>query len=379
MANIKFLLQGLNNTDFHQKALSELFHQKGMNSYLISVAFCRESGVDELRQQLAQSVDNLQVYVGIRNSITSIQGLAALLKMGIKPYVVDMASNIKIFHPKIYLACSKDKASIILGSSNLTFGGLNKNIEASSYIELDRNLRNEEEEFAKLFNTFINLPKQFPDHVFKINTIRDAYELLKQGRLEDERKRNFSTTYAQGVKGKSSDNLKPMPSFENVRTTPKRPKLKIKHIRENKNWLLVWESKPLKRRSLGLDQKSEKSKKTCDMNLGKGRMKNIEFHTYFRGEVFSRLKWEKDITNNKEYLEVAKVDVEIIIKNVSEGVFNLTITHDTRVNTNNRAKSQAVTKIKWNSASSLIAREELLDSVLHLYRRNETDFLIHIQ
>ena len=156
MAEIDILLQGLRKDDDHETAINALLEVEGIDNYLFSLAFARKNGVERVAENLKKVSDKTKVLIGIRNGITSIQSIFALQKAGINPYVVDTATTKKMFHPKIYAAYTDKSAHVILGSANLTFGGLNQNIEASSYLILDRE---KEKDNAFVTNLIQTLPR----------------------------------------------------------------------------------------------------------------------------------------------------------------------------------------------------------------------------
>ncbi len=376
MAEINILLQGLSKDDDHDTAVNELLQIPNIDNYLLSLAFARSGGVDRISGNLNRVADKTKIFVGIRNGITSIQSIFSLFKLGIKPYAVDTAANNKIFHPKIYAAYNNDLAHIILGSANLTFGGLNRNIEASSYIKLNRQTQTDEDYLNKLVDVISNMPTAYPDHVFQITTPRQAVFLLKEGRLEDERVTRLPST-SKGKPEKERDKLTPIPTY--TKTTPKPHKgVKKRKTRKAKNTaFLVWESKALTERSLNIPRGTN-TNITGDANLGLGAMVDIDFQHYFRDVVFSSLHWSIDPTSRSPHLERARVDVELIIKNISYGIFNLEVTHDPRTNTPSYAQRNVMTKIKWGDARSLIAKRDLLDRTLKLYKKDGANFVIII-
>ncbi len=376
MAEIKILLQGLSKDDYHDTAVNKLLQIPDVESYLFSLAFARSGGVERLSGNLQHVADKTQVFVGIRNGITSIQSIFSLFKLGIKPYAVDTAANNKIFHPKIYAAYNDEHAHIILGSANLTFGGLNRNIEASSYIKLDRQSRTDEEYLIKLVDVITNMPAEYPDHVFQITTPRQAVALLKEDRLEDERVTRLPSTN-KGKTGKERDELTPIPTHIKTRPKPHTGVKKRKTKTAKNAAILAWESKPLTERSLNIPSGTN-TNITGDTNLGLGAMIGIDFKHYFRDVVFSSLHWGIDSTSKSPHLERVRIDVEIIIKNISYGTFNLEITHDPRTNTKSYKQSNTMTKIKWGEARSLIAKRDLLGRTLKLYQKDGTNFVIVI-
>ena len=376
MAEIEIILQGLSQNDDHETAVNKLLTTPAIDNYLFSLAFARKNGVDRIKENLSNVADKSQIFIGIRNGITSVQSIFSLLKIGVNPYVVDTASNKKIFHPKIYAAYSDTNAFVVLGSANLTFGGLNQNIEASSFIKLDRGQQPDDDYLQKLVTTITQLPATYPDHVFQITSPRQAVELLHEGRLEDERLTRLPTAN-KTLGGKARDKLKPIPTFEKRKPSP----IKATKVRKTKivanTGILVWESKPLTERSLNIPQGTN-TNITGDTNLGQGLMEDIDFQHYFREMVFSDLAWGTVPGSRSPYLERATINAEIVIKNLSYGVYELEVTHDPRTNTRSYEQRNVMTKIKWGEARALIAKRDLLDRTLRLYKKNATDFMIVI-
>ena len=378
MAEIDILLQGLNKDDDHETAVNKLLSIPELENYLFSLAFARSNGVERIKINLGKVSDKTRVFIGIRNGVTSVQSIFAFLKIGIAPYVVDTASNSKIFHQKIYAAYSNAIAHVIIGSANLTYGGLNQNIEASSYIRLDREQQVDEKYFQKLINTIQGLPVTYPDHVFQVKTARQAVELLKEGRLEDERLTRLpSTNKTHG--NKERDNLTPIQTHSRKSPpTKKGVKKRLVGKTVNTTALLVWESNPLKERSLNIPGKTN-THRTGDINLGKGSMaEKIDLQRHFRDVVFSELTWNRNPSSRSPHLDRATINAELIIKNISYGVFDLEVTHNPRLNTKTHDQRNAMTKLKWGSAISFIRKRDLLGRTLKLYKKNPTDFAIVI-
>ncbi len=376
MAEVEIILQGLSQNDDHETAVNKLLTAPAMDNYLFSLAFVRKNGVDGIKDNLGNVADKSQIFIGIRNGITSVQSVFSLLEIGINPYVVDTASNKKIFHPKIYAAYSDTGAFVVLGSANLTFGGLSQNIEASSFIKLNRSQQSDNDYLQKLVTTITHLPATYPDHVFQITGPRQAVELLHEGRLEDERLTRLPATN-KTQSNKVRDRLKPIPTFEKRKPSPN-PAIKVRKAKIVANTsILVWESKPLTERSLNIPR-GETTNITGDTNLGQGLMEDIDFQHYFREVVFSDLNWGTNPASSSPHLERATIHTEIVIKNHSYGMYELEVTHDPRTDTSSYKQRNSMTKIKWGEARALIARRDLLDRTLRLYRKNSTDFMIVI-
>lgn len=376
MAEIEILLQGLNKDEDHETVINNLLSTTEFDSFIFSLAFVRSNGIESIKNNLERVSDRINVFIGIRNGITSVQSIFSFLRIGITPYVVDTASNSIIFHPKIYAGYCKSDAQIILGSANLTFGGLNQNIEASSHIKLDRKEKSDEEYLNKLLKTLNELPSKYPDHVFQVKTARQAVELLKEGRLEDERLTRLPSTNKSDIK-KERDQLIPIPTHrKKAQPIVKVINKKVGEKDANKG-ILVWESNPLTERSLNIPQ-SPNTNITGDTNLGRGLMKDINFQHYFRNSVFADLDWHTNVDSKSPYLERAIINAELVIKNNSYGIFKLEVTHDPRTNTKSYRQHNAMTKIKWGDTRHLIAKRDLLRRTLRIYKKDIVDFVIVI-
>jgi HKD family nuclease len=208
MSKIKLLFQGLVENIDHDKAINDLLSLEDIDNVLITVAFITESGIKRISDSLKQNSKKAKLFIGVNNDISTFQAVISLLNHGIHPYAVDTASA-KVFHPKIYASFNSEKAFVIIGSSNLTSGGLNSNIEASSYIEFNRKDNDFLEELIRVTD---NLIKNNPEHVFQITSEHQAKELLEEGRLVDARQKNREE---KAKRKNQKQKLKPMTTYQN--------------------------------------------------------------------------------------------------------------------------------------------------------------------
>lgn len=106
-----------------------------------AVAFVKRSGVKHVAAQLDAfaKAGDVQIILGIDHKGTSYEGLEDLLKaVSPKGRVIVFHNRLPYtFHPKLYLFKSATKAEVIVGSGNLTEGGLFTNYEASTRFSLD--------------------------------------------------------------------------------------------------------------------------------------------------------------------------------------------------------------------------------------------------
>ena len=106
-----------------------------------AVAFVKRSGVQHIEENLASfsNSSSVEIIAGIDHQGTSYEGLQSLLDSVSPPSRVIVFHNPTFitFHPKIYLFKSAIAADVVIGSGNLTQGGLYANYEAGLRLQLD--------------------------------------------------------------------------------------------------------------------------------------------------------------------------------------------------------------------------------------------------
>lgn len=388
MAEVDFIVQALTPGN-HADAVRELFKLPDINHVIVSIAYVREAGVEAVEAVIKPHARNVDFFIGIRNDTTSIQSVKRLLAMNVTLYAVDTASRHIIFHPKLYFVSNDTHAQAIIGSSNLTFNGLHNNIEVGTLIKLDLGKASDMEFAGKIKNAFTPLLESDPNHVFLIKNDHHADELFEAGRLADERIIPAPVTTSKVKKGKRDD-LPPMKLHSVVRPRRKTPapapsevpsptngSTKSPSVAASTVAYRVWKSKPLTERSLNIPS-SGKANKTGSMGWGKGAFENIDHQHYFRDEVFANLEWKPAPPSKKS--EFAHAKFEIVIKNVSEGVFELILSHKTGRSLATLARRNHTTELRWGSAKHLIEDKALLGRTLYLYKKDSTppEFVIEI-
>jgi hypothetical protein len=83
MSMPSFVFQGL-SAHSHDQSLAELLEMANLTDFLAGVAFVRESGVEYIATRLSALGDRASFFVGIRNDITSLQGVSAEVDPGIR-------------------------------------------------------------------------------------------------------------------------------------------------------------------------------------------------------------------------------------------------------------------------------------------------------
>jgi HKD family nuclease len=393
VAQVEFILQAVTNVT-HASFIREIVQLPDSNRIIISVSFVREAGVAAIEAVLQPLAERPNFFVGIRNDITSVQAVKRLLALNVNLYAVDTACRHTIFHPKLYFVSSNTHARALIGSANLTFGGLHNNIEVSTLVDLD--LANDgDNNFAnEITESFASLIRDHPNHVFLVADDEHADRLFEAGRLADDEIIPAPKTSSTVKKG-TRDALRPMRLHRvpppRVRFAPAAAKavnqpqlaaaakvaIAARVLAPAAVPRLVWQSNELKERDLNIPR-SGGTNPTGSMGWKKGALENIDQRHYFREEVFDDLDWRADAPPSK--YERAWAKFEFIVKNVNYGVFELKISHNTNTKSRSYLQNNFMTQLHWGDAKKYIAKRDLLGRILYLYRKDTTppEFVIEI-
>jgi HKD family nuclease len=368
------IIQGL-TTSTHAHAVERLFKVKEIQRSLISVAFVSSDGVDHIANSLAAS--HVTVFAGIRNGITSFQGLDKLRGLTDALYVVDTGSRTILFHPKLFLVRGKAAARVLIGSANLTLGGLNNNVEAGVLLEFDLANPPELSVVDDIERAFYELPLQHPKNVLSIKSRRALLRLFLDGRVIDEAAvpAPHPTTIARGGDddvptlilkverlGGWKGTRKPLLSKQPPVHTPSKASSGVE-------FELLWRSKPLTRRDLTIPEESG-THQTGSINLDKGLLTpSTDHRSFFRREAFEGVTWKP---NKSGAVEHGVATFQVVIKGVSHGDFRLELSHTTSTTSKAYLQRNAMTRLRWGSARKLVARDDFIGRTLSLYRDTAT-------
>ncbi|GAB1108953.1 phospholipase D family protein [Aeromonas caviae] len=162
--------------------LIELLDSSDYHTLNIAVAFAKNSGVLRIKDSLERfraREGKVNVYVGVDLGGTSYEALTALLLHTDSLNVVH-SENGQTFHPKIYQFVGKEKGLVVIGSHNLTAGGLWTNFESSVLIPVDWSGANEVE-LLKGLDEYIENLSSLKDSFMPIDAQDDIDKLLQNG------------------------------------------------------------------------------------------------------------------------------------------------------------------------------------------------------
>lgn len=391
---ISFLGQGFEEKSINAVGnyLMSLLGQKNFHSFTGISAFASESGIYGLSQYLntaKANFKNLSLIVGVDLEGTSKEALEEILALDINGYIFYQKEQ-PIFHPKIYLFEGAKEFKLIIGSSNLTRGGLFTNIESSMLIEFASDNKEGLELLSELKDYYKSLFDFSDPNLFKISSkvIADFYA---DGIIPDEatRRSNFhkhlitptsSTTAAQKKVGIQKRTPAKVPS-----SFPAKPRRVVTAVAAPAitQPITVPVSVPISARVL-VWQKLSLSKSdaqnvpagtaiTANLKLSQARFKVnniiIDQTNYFRNQLFSGLNWVQTKPNNSSY-EEAHCSFDVTILGNAIGTFTLKLSHDpVRI----AGQGNTPTWLHWgNTILPFLQQTDITGRTLNLYQANQS-------
>lgn len=371
MPRTTFLLQGL-TAQTHMEALAQLLGRNDLDRALLSVAFVTKGGAELVAAELAAAGKRADIFVGIRNGVTTREGLETLLNTGANLYYVDTGSRELLFHPKIYICQCGNQATAIIGSANLTVGGLRNNIESSVVFELNLEQEDDHTFASSAFSEFDQLALSYPQHVARITRSQQLTDLHAQGRLVDETDRHRALAFTGAVVDDlPTMEMKALPLGRLTRrsTTVARSSPSVVEFPETVAWsrttfVKVWTSKQLTERDLNVPSAAG-THRTGSVNLDKGRLPDsIDHRRHFRFEVFSDLEWRP----RNSAVEEAHALFRLIVRGVDRGLFRLPIRHTTSTTSASYRQRNAMTRLSWGDAREFVAQRNLIGRTMELHQ-----------
>lgn len=382
MPSKELIFQGL-TAQSHSSALAEVFAIPGLLSGWLSVAFVTSGGVAMAAPVLSPHAGSITVLAGVRNGITSIQGMKALLGLGVRVFAVDTGKATLLFHPKIYAASGPTEARMLVGSANLTAGGLQNNFEASLLVRLDLEDNEDRALFEGMTGVLSSLPAKHTQNVTEVTSEGQLDAMLEQGRLWDESAPAPPLLTSAATIAKAAGDFVPVMKVLGKGQAAGKPKTKpVKKLAHPPivvgpvpgaapvpaSYVEVWRLDDLTRRDLnvpGLGWKlGANTHATGSINLDKGALPDeVDFQTYFRDEVFAALPWQ--ISANG--VETAPAHFRLIVKGIDRGDFVLTVRHSTSAKAS-RDQGNALSRLSWGAAKPSVADASLIGRSLTLSR-----------
>jgi hypothetical protein len=114
--------------------------------------------------------------------------------------------------------------------------------------------------------------------------------------------------------------------------------------------------------------------------FGLGALEEIDQQHYFRDDVFAALAWAPDVAPARAHLERAWANFRVVIKDLDYGEYRMKLTHNTLDTPAIRAARNSKTQLHWGKVKPMVARSDLLGSILRLFREtaDPTRFTLEI-
>lgn len=161
MPNIKLLTpldQPTNSLRLLNVLQDSLLEESSFTCIRFIVAYAKSGILKKLEPYLIQwskrSADSA-VFVGIDQKVTSKEALEKSISLFDQVFIINHKSV--TFHPKVYLFKNAHKGRIIIGSNNLTVGGLESNFESAVIIDYDFAVQDDSTAFHEFWSSTDNL------------------------------------------------------------------------------------------------------------------------------------------------------------------------------------------------------------------------------
>jgi HKD family nuclease len=210
--------------DNHSKELISILTQKMEDSIDIrmAVAFVSRRGlslIDSSMNYILSKKVNLEFLIGLDMRTTEPEALKYIYNLSkdynnITLYCYASLEQSSIYHPKLYILKGAKTITSIIGSSNLTIGGLKKNIEVNIVVTIDE----QDEILSEIYATYNRLkfhPKRvIPDQQF-IEYYSSLCNLEKKGRTNFKRN-NLTKELLKNFEDKAKSLQRPRPTRDDL-------------------------------------------------------------------------------------------------------------------------------------------------------------------
>jgi HKD family nuclease len=195
---------------------------KNSSDIRMAVAFVSRRGlslIDSSINYICSTKVNLEFLIGLDMRTTEPEALKYIYNLSknynnITLYCYSSLEQSSIYHPKLYILKGVKTITSIIGSSNLTVGGLKKNIEVNIVVTIDE----QDEILADIYATYNRLkfhPKRvIPDEEF-IEYYASLCKLEKKGRINFT-KNNLVKELLKNFEAKAKSLQRPQPTHNDL-------------------------------------------------------------------------------------------------------------------------------------------------------------------
>lgn len=174
---IKIIIQPLDGNslgDLLKKCLKGEF--ESFKSFYVAVAFLKKSGFKHIQTELSEFLEKggkTKFIIGVDHSGTTYEGLQEVIKCvgsSGEIWIQHSEETHVTFHPKLYLFEGEKLSVLVIGSNNITEGGLYTNDEASSISWLDMTNKDDLALFTSAKKSFDEWSKDGSTNILKLDS-----------------------------------------------------------------------------------------------------------------------------------------------------------------------------------------------------------------
>lgn len=366
--------------------LGEALAERGSDamSFWLLAAWAQESGLNQLRPIISgvrQRGGRAEAVLGVDQGIATYEGLRLALEVFDDVYLFHDGD--RTFHPKLYAIENDTQSRIVIGSGNVTEGGLYRNFEASTAVDLDRSDPLDESLRLKArgyFEAFIasGMPSRRLDRRL-LRELRDGGAVLPaaERRRQERDRRRREQPLLRRVFGPRVSGLPGAPPAQRPPRTQRRGARGGRGAGAGAGtgagvigtgsvtaswWKKLTISDAMRKPAASHQRK--------DVILGKARHP-IDQKTYFKNYFFAGVAWTQQPMRTGRIKELAVIPFDVYVERRNLGVFNMSVDHaDSRVANQNNAP----TWLNWSSLGAQILSRNYTGWYLLLARYSNGGF-----
>ncbi|HEV7563735.1 MAG TPA: phospholipase D family protein [Solirubrobacterales bacterium] len=389
---LQFRGQPFRDEDTAGAYLERVLADRAISSLTIVVAWARFGGLRRFKpdfKAFRKRGGTLRVILGIDEGIATVPGLSLAIELADEAFVFHDRSS-RTFHPKVYFAEGDARAVLLVGSSNVTAGGLFSNYEAS--LEAEFALPDDEAEPAlRDARAFIatlleddELCLPLDSALLKRLVDSSRYAISDRERRsrgsrpsgigsEDVDERGETGEAGEEIFGKSRHRKAP------VRKLPKTAGAELKRI-EPKTAPAPASVIPVASWTKVLPASDAQHPPSAGSNpLGNARLTQaghrIPWLTWFREDLFGPAKWVVGKDRHGNDIETAMVPFAVTIAGKSHGTVALQVDHASH---RESEQHNHATVLHWDSLGPVLRATDYTDHVLTLQRMSNGSYRLDI-
>lgn len=377
--DVDLILQPFEDESSLHEVLATSLSSEAYDRFDVVVAWVKGTGLERLRSQLASFRDRpgvvARLVTGLDEGGATKEGLQAGLELFDQAFLLyDSASG--TFHPKVYFFRGPGEARLVIGSNNLTPGGLFFNYEAAQVTDFD----------VSADRALVERVTAYIDRLVSDDTSRPlTAELLEELTSEvdsvlgteirepegdRERRprgyRKLRDLFGRSVHAKKRD---PRPRVRSQAQPVATGDAEAVDITGTAETVLRW-SKQLTRSDCG--QPRPGSHTTAALRFTKAGQ-GIDQRTWFRNQLFDDASWVPDPRPGRER---AGVTFDVVVDGVARGTHELLLKYDAARESD---QNNFTTDLKWGSLGPVLREHDAVGEWVVIDKLADGSFRLDIE